>query len=73
MGCPVLLQSFIVRTLPPLKGGGEGVNFHYLPRRGESEILKKGWKYGAGASLLQKGGGLTLFLFNCFKFYHFYI
>ena len=58
---------------PPFKGGGEGVNFHYLPRRGESEILKKGWKYGAGASLLQKGGGLTLFLFNCFKFYHFYI
>ena len=32
-----------------------GVNFNYLPWRGESEKLKKGWKYGAGAGLL-KGG-----------------
>ena len=27
---------------------GWGVNFDYLPRRGESEKLKKGWKYGPG-------------------------
>ena len=34
--------------------------------------MKRGWKYGAGASLLKKrvgGGGLALFL----KVYHFYI
>ena len=34
-----------------------GVNFNYLPRRGESQKLQKGWwKYGAGAGLLKKGG-----------------
>ena len=44
----------IVRTLPlPLKGG---IHFKYLPRRGESQKLKKeGGKHGAGTGLL-KGG-----------------
>ena len=36
------------------------------------KIKKRGWKYGAGTGLL-KGGELTLFLFNFFKVYHFYI
>ena len=32
------------------------VNFDYLPwRRGGSEKLKKGWKYGAGSGLLRRG------------------
>ena len=34
------------------------VNFNYLPRRGESEKLKKGWwKYGAGVDVFKKEGG----------------
>ena len=48
----------------------------------ESEKLKKGgWKYGEGQVFLKGGVGewgsggwvLTLFLFNFFKFYYFYI
>ena len=41
---------------------------------GESENIKKrGWKYGAGAGLLKRGGELALYLFNFFEVYHFYI
>ena len=44
----------------------------YLPHRGGGiwKIKKKGWKDGAGAGLLKR---LTLFVFNFFKVYHFYI
>ena len=38
-----------------LKGG---VNFDYLPQGGGG-ILKKGWKYSAGAGPLKGGGGGT--------------
>ena len=41
---------------PPHFKEGREVNFNYLPRRGESEKLRKGWKYGPGAVFL-KGGG----------------
>ena len=41
------LDHNIVRISLLFKGGW-GVNFDYLPRRGESEKLKKGWKYGPG-------------------------
>ena len=37
------------------------------------KIKKRGWKYGVGAGLLKRGGGLVFFLFNFFKVYHFYI
>ena len=37
---------------PFLKVGGE--NFSYLTLRGK--LKKNGWKYGAGADLLKKGG-----------------
>ena len=43
------------------------------PGGGDSEKIKKGWTYDAGAGLLKRGGGLSLFLFNFFKVYHFYI
>ena len=36
----------------------EEVNFHYLPQRGKSEKLKKGWMYGAGAGLLKGRAGV---------------
>ena len=36
-------------------------------------IIKKGWKYGAGAGLLKRGGGVALFLLNFLKLYHFYV
>ena len=52
------------------------VNFNYLPRRGEPEKIKKrggSWKHGAGAGLLEREGGLVLFLFNFSKVYHLYI
>ena len=54
-------KPYIVRTPPPpiLKWGE--VTFDYFPRRGrgESEKLKKGWKYGAGAGLLKREGADT--------------
>ena len=46
------LMGGIVRTTPFLKDEG-GVNFNYLSWRVESEILKKGWKYGTGLGLLR--------------------
>ena len=37
------------------------VNFDYLSRTGEIwKIKKRGWKYGAGAGLLKRGGGTTV-------------
>ena len=53
-----------------------GVYFDDLPWRGKSEKLKK-----RGGSMVQGrvflkgggGGGVTLFLFNFFKGFHFYI
>ena len=45
-----------------MEGGGE-----------IQKILKKGWKYGAGAGVLKGGGRLALFLFIFFKDYHVYI
>ena len=41
---------------PPNFKEGREVNFNYLPRRGESEKLRKGWKYGPGAVFLKRGG-----------------
>ena len=56
---------------PFLKQGK--VNFDYLPRRRESEKLKKGGGSTMQGQVFLKGGeGLTL-LFNFFKVYHFYI
>ena len=42
---------------------------------GESEKLKKGWKYGGGADPLKKGekGQGALLLFSFFKVYYFCI
>ena len=62
------LRYIIVRTPPPpsppalFKGGGESKFW-------------LSWNYGTGAGPLKRGGegGLTLFLFNFFKVYHFYI
>ena len=64
----------IVRTPSPVLKRGE-VNFHYLPWRGGIwKIRKRGWKYRAWAGSLKKRvGRLTLFLFNFFNVYHFYI
>ena len=66
----------LVYSLDPLffKGGGREVNFDYLSRRGGGiwKFKKRGWKYGAGAGPLKRGG-LTLFLLNFFEVYHFYI
>ena len=46
------------RYVCELPWGGGGVNFNYLPQRGEDyEKFKKGWKYGAGAGLLKRGVG----------------
>ena len=62
-------------SLPPpiLKGpGGGGVIFDYLPWRGNSEKLKKGGGSMVQGQVLLKGV-LSLFLFNFFKVYHFYI
>ena len=64
-----MLQSLHSLDSPSLfkKGRGE-VNLIAFPRGGESEKSnKRGWKYGTGAGLLKKGGGLALFLFNFFK------
>ena len=61
---------------PTFKKGAGGVNFDYLPKRGESEKLKKGGESMVQGKVLlkKKGGGkLTLFVFNSFKVYHFYI
>ena len=44
----------IVRTPAPFLKGGN-VNFNYLPQRGRTlKIIKKEWKYGAGAALMKK-------------------
>ena len=50
-------------------------HFKYLSRRGDLKNWKKGrWKYDAGAGYLKRGGGrLTVFPFNIFKVYYFYI
>ena len=62
-------ETFRTHSLDPhfLKGGGE--NFDYLPRRGDSKKLKKGWKYGAGAS---QGGTDTfpIYFFQSLSFLH---
>ena len=51
----------------PLKGGG-GVNFKYHPRRGGLwKILKREWKYSAGAGLLKRGRGAGTFRFLFFQ------
>ena len=50
---------------PFLKGE---VNFDYLPRSGGIRKTKK-----RGGSMRGWRGGVTLFLFNFFKVYHFYI
>ena len=39
---------------PPLFKEG-GVNFDYLPRREGNLKIKKRWRYGAGAGLLERG------------------
>ena len=64
------------------EGGGWFESLHFLkgeskfwlppPKGGESEKLKKGWKYGGGAGLLKRER-LALFLFKFFKVYHFHI
>ena len=70
----VMLSRFwplrgIVRI--PLFKGGE-VNFDYLPQRENLKNLKKGsGSMVQGQAFLK--GGLTLFLFNFLKVYHFYI
>ena len=46
----------------PVRGGGGEI----------SKILKRGWKYGAGAGFLKRER-VALFLFNFFKVYHSYI
>ena len=38
------------------KGGGEVVNFDYLPQKG-GEKQKRQWMYGAGAGSLKRGRG----------------
>ena len=53
---------------------GKEVNFDYLPQRGEGNLKnKKKGEYMVQGQVFLKGGGLTLFLFNFFKVYHFYI
>ena len=52
-----------------LKGGGAGgVNFYYLPRL---KIKKGGGSMVQGQVFLKSG--LTLFQFNFFEVYHFYL
>ena len=56
---------------PPFFKGGKW-NFNYFPWVGAAEPEKlKGWKHGAGASLLKMKAGT--FPINFFKFYLFYI
>ena len=62
-------QQFV--PFPPsfLKGGE--VNFDYLPWRGESEKLKKRWKYHTGTDLLKRRGlALFPFFFQGVSFLH---
>ena len=58
---------------PPLfkMGGGGVVNFDYLPQKGGWKTKKDSGCMVQGQVLLTWKGGLTLFLFNFFKVYHF--
>ena len=57
--------------LPALVKGGQLILITSPGGGGDSERLKKGWKYGAGAGLLKRRGLVLLFSF--FKVYHFEI
>ena len=65
------LDHNIVRISFLFKGGW-GVNFYYLPRRGESEKLKKEWKYGPGEGHLKRGeaGTFPISFFQGLSFLH---
>ena len=63
----------VEHSSPPsfLKVGSREVNFDYLPWRGESEKLKKRWKYHTGTDLLKRRGlALFPFFFQGVSFLH---
>ena len=47
-------ESYIVRTRLFLKGGGESKFWLPPPEGANLKILKRGWKYGAGAGVFRR-------------------
>ena len=73
---PRSVKAYIVQTSPPPSFYSGEVSLDYLPRRGEGDLknFKKGWKYGAGAGLLKRGGGwhLSYLIFSRFIIFTFW-